>query len=289
MKRWVIFTPEEARAFVSVPRPKRWWAIDCETDGIDPKEDPAPGPKGRIVCFSLASSTDEAFVWLTPEIADVFRPWLRNLPVVAHNFHSFDWHMFRKAGLPLCGPVFDTLRAHRLLRTEEGVEHGLKVLAKWWVPEVPMPGEFKDLFTRRQAKLETTGLLVLRKVRVAGRKVNTIFGTEYSRLLKGRTQVTLADIPALYPHLLPLLIEYSIVDSAVALKLAEKLMERLKNTCIQPYKPCIPTSLNQPTVPYEPSKPEESTSTSTPTPKPATKLRTVSLKRGSAGIASPPA
>lgn len=204
MKRWVIFTEQEAQTFLAIKRQRTWWGIDCETEGLNPKEDSAAGPKGVMVCFTLASASEEAFVWVhnNESVKKLFKPWLEFLPVIGHNLHSFDWHQFNKAGIPLKGSSMDTLRMHRLLRTESGIDHRLKSLLPYWVPDLRLPGEFMDLFSKP--------------------KVN-----KKGKVTKSREIIPISKIPVEHRELLPLLIEYAIVDARGCYELAKLLKDRL--------------------------------------------------------------
>lgn len=142
--------------------------IDCETEGIDPRKQPAAGPAGRIVCWTLAwDDHDEEIIWANAETWAVLAPVLLTLPVVGHNCFSFDAHMFRKAGAPLGNIVADTIRMSRLINTNEDASHGLKMLMKYWLDIEPV-GAFDELFTRRKCLEEVPE----GKLRQTWRKMN---------------------------------------------------------------------------------------------------------------------
>lgn len=123
--------------------------IDSETEGINPKVDPAAGPKGRIICWTLSFDAVDAFIWANAETWGILGPLLKSLPVVGHNIFGFDRHMFRKAGAPLGNIVGDTMRMFKLVNPSEEASASLKTLMKYWLQIEPV-GSFMELFTRRK-------------------------------------------------------------------------------------------------------------------------------------------
>lgn len=203
--------------------------IDCETEGIDPKVDPAAGPKGRIVCWTLSWDDLDAFVWATPDTWRVLAPVLATLPVVGHNIFGFDAHMFRKAGAPLGNIVADTLRHHRLINPTEGASHGLKALMHWWLKQEPV-GSFEELFTRLKCLEEVPEGTIKSVKRKVGedQKVPTLLGGAHSRVGSITEFIPLSSIPSDYPELLPILIKYAKLDSRATLQLYHLFRKELQ-------------------------------------------------------------
>lgn len=216
------------------------FGLDCESQDIDPRKDPAAGPRGRIVCISLSAPSvvdgkvtgSRVFAWWNDEVKAALGGWLANAPVVGHNLWGFDWHMFRKSGVLLGNIVGDTLRMHRLYATADDVEHGLKALMKWWLAQEPV-GAFHELFARRKC----LGVEYLEE-RTSRRKVGehgmvpTVLGGASSRLGAGTEPIPLSELPEKYPHLLPTLYDYATLDAKACLELYFLLRDRMRTeTC----------------------------------------------------------
>jgi hypothetical protein len=237
----VIDTPTAARAWLTLlerhPGP---FGFDTETEGIDPRSQPAAGDHGRIVCFTVAVPTGELggrlsaqayFFWATPEIVDVIGPWWSTAPVVGHNLYGFDAHLCRRAGFPLGNIRMDTLRAHRLLDTSTDAEHGLKPLMARYLRIDPV-GKFEELFTRRKCLEEVpAGELKTTRRNVGDEpKVPTLVGGAHSRFGELTELVPLSEIRTTYTNLLPALIEYACLDAIATLQLWKLFDARLRST-----------------------------------------------------------
>jgi hypothetical protein len=219
----------KAVAAALVNRRERVCGVDCETEGINPKKEPAAGPKGRIVCWTVSWDDQDAFIWATPDTWAVLAPVLHDLPIVGHNWYGFDGHMFRKAGAPCHNIVADTLRMHRLINTDEEASHGLKSLMKWWLGIEPVGG-FEELFTRLK-KLEDAPETDLKETkRKVGDtpKVPTLLGGAHSRVGSLREVIPLSEIPTTYPGLLPTLVKYAKLDARATLELWKLFDAKLK-------------------------------------------------------------
>lgn len=217
------------------------WGFDLETEGINPKTQPAAGDHGRIVCFTVASPTkvsgDEleaegAFFWANDDVLSVVGPWWRTAPVVGHNLYGFDAHLCRRAGYPLDFVRMDTLRAHRLIDTGPDVSHGLKALLQSWLGIEPV-GAFADLFNRKRClEVNAAGEIkyTWRKVDDSNPRVPTLIGGAASRFGEVTELIPLSSIRAEYPHLLPKLYEYALLDAVATLKLWWKFTRRMAAT-----------------------------------------------------------
>lgn len=214
-------------------RTKPYVGVDCETVDIDPRTQPAAGPYGRIVCWSVAwyegSEVVSAVIWANPETRAVLGSYLQELPAVGHNLWGFDCHLFRRSGFPLA-VHHDTLRLHRLINGSDDAEHGLKALIRWWLPHWKVVGDFDELFTKRKSlgvvSLGERGAKKTKR-KVAGESIPTLVAGDYTRLGAGTEFVRLDCIPSDYPKLLPVLIEYAALDAVAALVLFEMFAERL--------------------------------------------------------------
>lgn len=242
MEPWVIGTADEARAwlretqFLSGP-----YGFDLETVGINPKTQPAAGDHGRIVCFTVARplgiepngnlKVDGTFFWGNPDVVEVMGPWWSTAPVVGHNLYGFDAHLCRRAGYPLNRIVMDTLRAHRLINTDPDARHGLKALMELWLGIAPV-GKIDSLFSRRKCLEEVPGSEIKstwRKVADEPR-VPTITGGAHSRVGDLEELIPLDRIAAEFPHLLPSLIEYALLDAVATLRLWWAFSQRMEST-----------------------------------------------------------
>ncbi len=192
--------------------------IDCETSGISLDESPASGPHGRIECWSIAWDESTAFVWANVGTWSILGRLLRGLPVVGHYIHSFDAHMFRKAGAPLGNIVGDTMRMARLLNP--GAPAGLKPLMKAHLGIEPV-GSFEDLFTRHKRLEDVPAAPQVKQTfrKVAGSKVPTLLGGAHSRIGSIREHIPLSEIPTTYPDLYPTLVKYARLDARATLEL----------------------------------------------------------------------
>ena len=226
----IIFTEQDAHAVASRVRLRRNYVvgIDCETVGINPRKQPAAGPHGRVVCWSIAWDDYVSVIWHNDATADVFRILLQTLPVVGHNIYGFDAHMFRKSGLPLGNIVADTLRMSQLLNPDDDAEHGLKALIKYRLSMKPV-GSFEELFSQRECLGEVEHEEKRGKRKVGEHTgVPTLVAGRASRLGSGRDGIPLDRIPELYPDLVAVLEQYAALDAAAALKLYGIFMEELK-------------------------------------------------------------
>jgi hypothetical protein len=222
-KRWVAANPYSAGPF----------GFDTETEGINPKLQPAAGDAGAIVCFTVASRTDGAtFFWATPDVLSVLGPWWSQAPVVGHNLYGFDAHLCRRAGYPLRNIRMDTLRAHKLLDTDPDAEHGLKPLMQRYLGLEPV-GAFEELFTRRkclesvaESELKTTWRKVGENPRCP-----TLVGGPHSRFGEVRELVPLSRIRTEHPALLADLYRYACLDAIATLRLWELFSERM-SSCV---------------------------------------------------------
>lgn len=207
------------------------FGIDCETDGIDPRKDPAAGPLGQIVYWSIAFGDRAEVIEHNPNTQHVFDGFLKRAPVVGHNIYGFDRHMFRKANMPLGNIVGDTLRMSQLLNPDDDAEHGLKSLMKWHLGWEPV-GDFEDLFTRRKGTYvpDISEEIVERKRTIEGNQVLTLAGGPSTKLGKGRETIPLREIALEYPHLLPTLEAYAALDAKATLCLYRMFQATLKNT-----------------------------------------------------------
>lgn len=203
--------------------------LDCETEGINVKDDPPSGPKGRIVCWTVAGSFGSAFVWHNEETAPMAREVLPLCRVVGHNIYSFDYHMFRKEGIEL-RIVADTLRMHRLINTADGVNHKLKEVMKWWLPDIKPKGSFNELFSRRKPLGVETHELKQTWRTIGGERVPTLVGGDSTRISTARETIPLSEIPEKFPHLLSTLYEYALLDAVATLRLYHLFRERMKAT-----------------------------------------------------------
>lgn len=220
----------EALAFRIGNRSEEVCGLDCETEGINPKKDPPAGPKGRIVCWTVAWDNEAAGVWANPETWSVLRPLLVRLSVVGHNLLGFDCHMFRKSGVPLGRPVADTMRMFRIVNPDEDASAGLKALMKWQLGWPPV-GDFDDLFTRRECLgVDPGGELKRTRRKVEGETVPTLVGGAASRLGAGHAILPLSEIPELYPDLLDLLYRYATLDARATLELYRRFRKQLTAT-----------------------------------------------------------
>lgn len=207
------------------------FGFDTETEGINPKKQPAAGDHGRVACFTVANLTDEAtFFWATPEVVSVMGPWWSQAPVVGHNLYGFDAHLCRRAGYPLGNIVMDTLRAHRLIDTDPDAEHGLKALMRRYLGIEPV-GAFAELFTRKRC-LEVVEQGEPRRSwrKVDGEKVPTLVGGPASRFGELTELVPLSEIRTTYTNLLADLVRYACLDAVATLKLYQLFSERMRTT-----------------------------------------------------------
>ncbi len=210
------------------PRPV---GFDLETEGINPKVQPAAGDAGRIACFTVANLEGEAtFFWATPEVVSVMGPWWSQAAVVGHNLYGFDAHLCRRAGYPLGNIVMDTLRAHRLIDTDPDAEHGLKALMRRYLGIEPV-GAFAELFTRKRC-LEVVEQGEPRNTRrkLDGEFVPTVIGGPVSRFGELTELVPLSEIRTTYTNLLPDLVRYACLDAVATLKLWQLFSERMRET-----------------------------------------------------------
>jgi hypothetical protein len=217
------------------------WGFDTETEGLDPRKQPAAGDHGRIVCFTVATpvrvsgdelEADGAFFWANDEVLSVLGPWWESAPVVGHNLYGFDAHMCRRAGYELGNIRMDTLRAHRLIDTGPDVEHGLKALMHSWLGIEPV-GKLTELFSRKRClEVTTAGEMkyTWRKVDDSNPRVPTLIGGPTSRFGEMSELVPLSAIRTEYPHLLEALYQYALLDAVATLKLWWKFQRRMAAT-----------------------------------------------------------
>lgn len=212
-------------------RQEKVCGIDCETEGIDPRKEPAAGPKGRIVCWTLSFDEEDHFIWATPDTWWHLGPLLWDLPVVGHNIWGFDAHMFRKAGAPLGIIVADTMRMSKQINPTEGASHGLKSLMKWHLGIEPV-GDFMELFTRKKMLEEKPpGELKITKRKVGEfLRIPTLLGGACSRVGSITEPIPLSTLEADYPHLLPILYKYALLDSRATLELYRRFKKKMEET-----------------------------------------------------------
>lgn len=217
------------------------FGFDTETVDINPRKEPAAGDKGRIVCFTVARPTgieadgslrtDAAFFWATPDVLAVMGPWWGSAPLVGHNLYGFDAHLCRRAGYPLGNIRMDTLPAHRLINTDPDARHGLKALMAFWLGIEPV-GEYAGLFSRRKCLEEVpAGEIKSTWRKVADEpRVPTLVGGAHSRIGDLEELIPLDKVRTEFPHLLPSLIEYALLDAVAALKLWWAFQSRMAAT-----------------------------------------------------------
>jgi len=207
--------------------------IDCESEGIDPRVEPAAGPAGRIVCWTVswnaATYSEDAFIWANPETWGILGPALASLPVVGHNIFGFDRHMFRKAGAPLGNIVADTMRMFKLINPSEEASASLKSLMKYWLNIEPVGG-FMELFTRQKCLEQVPEGEYLRRKRKVGEEggVPTLVGGAHSRVGSMTEVIPLSSLATDYPDLLPVLYKYAKLDSRATLDLYRLFDAKLK-------------------------------------------------------------
>lgn len=215
--------------------------LDCETDGIDPSSDAAARPGlGEIACWSLSTPNyEKVFLWdyHLPLLADL----LEYLPVVGHNIFSFDFHMFRKAGVVLRNIVADTLRMSRLIYSCKSRSHGLKPLALYQLG-IKQPA-FDDLFKRPKHTVELTWVKKTTKGKIryvdyreTKRKVGDqkgvptlIVSGELGKFGKATEYIPLRTIPIDYPNRLQALYEYASADAYLTRMLFFKFKQQLQD------------------------------------------------------------
>ncbi len=203
--------------------------IDCETEGIDPRTQPAAGPAGRIVCWTLSFDDTDVFIWANQVTWQVFAPILKSLPVVGHNIFGFDRHMFRKAGAPLGNIVGDTMRMYKLVNPSEEASASLKTLMKYWLQIEPV-GSFMELFTRLKCLERVPEGDYCKRKRKVGEEsgVPTLVGGAHSRVGSMTEVIPLSSLAEDYPTLLPILYKYAMLDARATLELYRLFDARLK-------------------------------------------------------------
>jgi DNA polymerase-1 len=133
----LVNTPEALNALVKRLAGREWFAVDTETDHLDPQQARLLG-----VAFSDAAGTG----WYVP-VSGPDSPALAALkPLledprsgkVGHNL-KFDLNVLRWHGVTVRGPLFDTMIAHAVLEPEQ--RHGLNYCAEVYLNYAPIPIE----------------------------------------------------------------------------------------------------------------------------------------------------
>ena len=237
MKYERITTEQEAKALLGkLRRTPGPYGIDCETIGVDPTSE-SPCERGRIFSWSIAASTDRvrsirgvgdvsaaSSYYIDGVLLPVFADFLRAAPLVGHNIHGFDRHMFANAGFPLGNIVADTLDMHRMF--SPGAPAGLKHLAKHWFGfEQPT---FASLFSRpKHAKyVEEKDRKTRRKIE--GTMIPTlVFAGPAYKVYRGTELIPLDEIEDNYPQRAEAMYRYGALDAGLALELYQCLQIKL--------------------------------------------------------------
>ncbi len=223
----------------STPGP---YGLDCETTGVDPTKESACG-RGRVYCWSIAvcssrsrdvhnvgSILEADAYYIKGSLLDLFRRWLESAPLVGHNIHGFDRHVFANHGIELKNIVGDTRRMFRLLHPGKEVDGDLKSLGKYWLG-VQQPSF--DSITRRPKHLDTVIEHKLRKnefgpviYRYTKRKVNGVNGVPtllvagpVGRIHYQPDYIPLDELESLYPKRWARFMKYAALDAKLTLEL----------------------------------------------------------------------
>lgn len=133
----LVDSPAALGALVKRLAGREWFAVDTETDHLDPQQARLLG-----VAFSDAAGTG----WYVPVSGSdspalaALKPLLENPRVgkVGHNL-KFDLNVLRWHGVTVRGPLFDTMIAHAVLEPEQ--RHGLNYCAEVYLNYAPIPIE----------------------------------------------------------------------------------------------------------------------------------------------------
>ena len=119
----LIDKPKKFALFLKKLKSQKSFALDTETDGLDPL-------KARLIGLSFSWEKGEAyFIPANKQRLDALQPILENPKIkkCGHNI-KFDWRVLKKAGLKLSGIDFDTMIASYLLNPASR-QHNLDSLA----------------------------------------------------------------------------------------------------------------------------------------------------------------
>ena len=133
----LVDQPRALEALVKRLAARDWFAVDTETDHLDPQQarllgvalSDAPGTGWYV---PVAGPDSPALAALKPLLEDPARG------KVGHNL-KFDLNVLRWHGVRLRGPLFDTMIAHAVLEPEQ--RHGLNYCAEVYLNYAPIPIE----------------------------------------------------------------------------------------------------------------------------------------------------
>ncbi len=133
----LVDSPRALDALIQRLAAREWFAVDTETDHLDPQQARLLG-----VAFSEAAGCG----WYVPvngpdaPALAALKPLLENpsLGKVGHNL-KFDLNVLRWHGVTVRGPLFDTMIAHAVLEPEQ--RHGLNYCAEVYLHYAPIPIE----------------------------------------------------------------------------------------------------------------------------------------------------
>ena len=202
--------------------------IDTETSGIDPRRE-SPVGRGRIVCWSLATSRARYFLWAKhlSKLKHILES--ESHPKVGHNVFTFDRHMFANHGIELNGIVGDTMRMARFLRADKRFSVGLKsLMEKLFGYKI---GDYKDLFSRPSftGKINTRAKLGKSTRTINEVRIPTVLGTESWNISWAKRElIPLEEIETSYRSRLETLYDYATLDAKATRELYYELLRRLK-------------------------------------------------------------
>ncbi len=238
-----IRTENQARELLgklgSTPGP---YGLDTETVGVDPTAE-SPCGVGRIHCWSIAiNGTRSRCIkgvgtikeangyYIEGKLLHMFEQWLESAPVVGHNIHGFDRHIFANHGIELRNIVGDTRRMFRLLHPGKEHKGDLKSLGRFWLG-IQQPSF--DSITRRPKHLEAVIEHKLRKnevgpvvYRETKRKVGGVNGVPtllvagpVGRIHYQPEFIPLDELQDSYPERWSLFMKYAALDAKLTLEL----------------------------------------------------------------------
>jgi len=209
------------------------FGLDCETVGVDPRNE-SPVGKGKIVCYSIAwnvandqTKTESAFLWARSLVW--MSSWLKKAPVIGHNIHSFDYHMFKNRGIEL-NIHADTLRMSKLIKADsKRTKHGLKPLMEHYLGY--KSNSYSDLFSRPvRLKVEVREKSTYSWRKINGLRVRTYLaeGDHHRFSPTARELIPLDTIASDYPERLDTLYEYATLDAVATLELYHLMKAKLE-------------------------------------------------------------